>query len=173
MKSKSRKSEELKSLKTKLPKSKITVFTSFSKAGEKGLSVAQITELKRLLRSIKSEYFVTKKTLIDLALRQAQDKPQDNSYDGLDIYKMDGSVGLVIGEDDPYDVAKKIYEFSRKNPALHFWGAVMDGKFMTKEGFLEIAKMPSKEVLIGRLVGMLTYPMRGLAVALNEIAKKK
>ena len=166
MKSKSRKSDELKSLKTKLPKSKITVFTSFSKAGEKGLSVAQITELKRLLRSIKSEYFVTKKTLIDLATK-------DKNYDGLDVYKMDGSVGLVMGEDDPYDLAKKIYDFSRKNPALHFWGVVMDGKFMGKEGFLEIAKMPSKEVLIGRLVGMLTYPMRGLAVVLSEIAKKK
>ena len=48
----------------------------------------------------------------------------------------------------------------------------MDGKFLGKEGFLEIAKMPSKEVLIGRLLGMLTYPMRGLAVVLDEIAKK-
>ena len=166
MKSKTQKSEELKSLKDKLPKSKITVFTSFSKAGEKGLSVAQMTELKRLLRSLKSEYFVTKKTLIDLATK-------DGQYDGLDIYGMEGSVGLVLGDDDPYAVAKKVYEFSRKNPSLHFWGALMDGKFIGKDGFLEIAKMPSKEILIGRLLGMLTYPMRGLAVALSEISKQK
>lgn len=167
MKSKSIKSEELSKLKKKLPESKITVFTSFSKAGEKGLSVSQMTELKKLLRPLKSEYFVTKKTIIDLALR-------DKKYDGLDIYSIDGSVGLVMGGgDDPYTVAKKIYEFSRKNQALTFWGAVMDGKFVGKEGFLEIAKMPSKEVLIGRLLGMLTYPMRGLAVVLSEVAKKK
>lgn len=182
MKSKTQKSEELKSLKDKLPKSKITVFTSFSKAGEKGLSVAQMTELKRLLRTMKSEYFVTKKTLMDLALKEKK-------YDGLDVYKMEGSIGLVLGNDDPYAVAKKIYEFSRKNPALHFFGAllrpssteVLEGKqgsegqerFLSKEAFLEIAKMPSKEVLLGRLVGMLTYPMRGLAVALSEIAKSK
>lgn len=166
MKSKTQKSEELKSLKEKLPKSKITVFTSFSKPGEKGLSVAQMAELKRLLRGMSSEYFVTKKTLMDLALK-------DKKYDGLDMYKMEGSVGLVLGNDDPYAVAKKVYEFSRKNPSLHFLGAVMDGKFVGKDGFLEIAKMPSKEVLIGRLVGMLTYPMRGLAVALSEIAKGK
>lgn len=182
MKSKLQKSDELKSLQDKLPKSKITVFTSFSpstrstssgrassgqaKTGEKGLSVAQMTELKRLLRSLKSEYFVTKKTLIDLAVK-------DKQYDGLDIYSMEGSVGLVLGEDDPYTVAKKVYEFSKKNPALHFWGALMDGKFVGKDGFLEIAKMPSKEVLIGRLLGMLTYPMRGLAVVLSEVTKSK
>ncbi|MDP3792866.1 MAG: 50S ribosomal protein L10 [bacterium] len=166
MKSKLQKSGELKSLKDKLPKSKITVFTSFSKAGEKGLSVAQMTELKRLLRSLKSEYFVTKKTLIDLAVKGKQ-------YDGLDVYGMEGSVGLVLGDDDPYIIAKKVYEFSRKNTALHFWGAIMDGKFVGKDGFLEIAKMPSREVLIERLVGMLTYPMRGLAITLSEVASKR
>lgn len=182
MKSKSRKSEELNKLKKKLPESKITIFTSFSpstpsagsgqaglgqaKTGEKGLSVAQMTELKRLLRSLGAEYFVTKKTLIDLATK-------NKSYDGLDIYSMDGSIGLALGGDDPYLVAKKIYEFSRKNPSLHFWGALMDGKFLSKDMFLEVAKLPSKEVLIGRLLGMLTYPVRGLAIALGEIAKKR
>lgn len=173
MKSKSRKSEELAKLKKKLPESKISVFTSFSQSGEKGLSVAQMTELKRLLRSLGAEYFVTKKTLIDLALRQAQGKQPSKNYDGLDVYSMEGSVGMVLGGDDPYLVAKKVYEFSRKNASLHFWGAIMDDKFLGKDGFLEIAKMPSKEVLIGRLLGMLTYPMRGLAVALSEIAKKQ
>lgn len=166
MKSKIQKSEELKLLKDKLPKSKITVFTSFSKAGEKGLSVAQITEMKRLLRSLHSEYFVTKKTLMDLAFK-------DGKYDGLDIYGMEGSVGLILGDDEPYLIAKKIYEFSKKNQALHFWGVIMEGKFLSKEGFMEIAKMPSKEILIGRLLGMMTYPMRGLAVALSEVAKQK
>jgi large subunit ribosomal protein L10 len=166
MKSKIQKTDELKSLKDKLPKSKITIFTSFSKAGEKGLSVAQMTQLKRMLRSLNSEYFVTKKTLIDIAVK-------DKNYDGLDIYSMDGSIGIVMGQEDAFDIAKKVYEFSKKNPALHFWGAVLEDKFLGKDAFLEIAKLPSKEVLIGRLLGMLTYPMRGLAVALSEIAKKQ
>lgn len=166
MKSKSRKNQELNLLKKKLPDSKLTIFTSFSRAGEKGLSVAQMTELKRLLRSIGSEYMVIKKTLVDIALK-------DRKYDGLDIFSMEGSIGLVMAKDDPYGVAKKIYEFSRKNPALNFWGAVMDSKFLGKESFMEIAKLPSRDILLGRLVGMLTYPMRGLAVALSEISKQK
>lgn len=173
MKSKAKKSEELKELKDKLPKSEIIIFTSFSKTGEKGLSVARMTGLKRLLRSLGSEYFVTKKTLIDLAIRTIQGKQPNKNYDGLDVYGMEGSVGLVLGGSDPYGVAKDIYNFSKKNPALHFWGAIMDNKFVTADVFLEIAKMPSREMLLGRLVGMLTYPMRGLAVALNEISKKK
>ena len=80
MKSKTQKQAELKGLKDKLPKSKISVFTSFSKAGEKGLSVAQMTELKRLLRSMKSEYFVTKKTLIDLAVKDKYEEARFNRY---------------------------------------------------------------------------------------------
>ena len=193
MKSRTKKTEELKLLKGKLPKFDIVIFTSFSKAGEKGLSVAQMTELKRSLRSLGSEYFVTKKTLINLALRDQKyeaDAPpaptksvgeasevgsptSSERRGGLDVYGMDGSVGLVLGGSDSYGVAKSVYNFSKKNPALHFWGAIVDGKFIDTDAFLEMAKMPSREVLLGRLVGMLTYPIRGLAVALSEVAKGK
>ncbi len=164
MKSKARKQEELTNLKERLPKSKITVFTSFSKPGEKGLSVAQATELKRLLRANDAEYFVTKKTLMQKAFVKNKD---------VNVCDVGGSPGLVLGYGDPYNVAKKVYEFSRKNQALGFWGAFTDGKFIDLNAFLEIAKMPSKEILLGRLVGMLTYPIRSLAVALNEVANKK
>ncbi len=167
MKSRIQKKEELKSLQSKLPESQITVFTSFARTGEKGLSVAQMTQLKRLLREAKSEYVVTKKTLIEMATKElSKDAP-------IDVYGMAGSLGLVVGMEEPYGIAKKLYEFARKNPALQFFGAFVSGAFISKEQFLEMAKMPSKEVLIGRLLGMLTYPIRGLAVALNEIAKQK
>ncbi len=163
MKSKTQKSTELKKLKAKLPESKITVFTTFSRAGEKGLSVAQMSELKRALRTMDAELFVTKKTLMDLVLKGLKSE--------ADVYTMDGSVGLVLGTGDAYAISKKLYEFAKKNKALQFFGAIFENNFMGKEGFLEMAKMPSKEVLIGRLLGMLTYPMRGLAVALSEVAK--
>lgn len=168
MKSKNQKKEELKALQSKLPESQITVFTSFARAGEKGLSVAQMTQLKRLLREAHSEYVVTKKTLVERVFRQAQDKPQD----GVDVYSMGGSLGLVVGKDEPYGVAKKVYEFAKKNPALQFFGAVVNGAFISKEDFLEMAKMPSKEVLIGRLLGMMKYPITSLYVVMSEIAKK-
>ncbi len=171
MKPKSQKKEELKKLKEKLPKSKITVFTTFSRAGEKGLSVAQMSELKRALRAMNAELFVTKKTLIEIALKDLKSE--------ADVYSMDGSVGLVLGSGDVYAISKKLYEFAKKNKALQFFGALLrqsfegQAQFMGKEGFLEMAKMPSREVLLARLFGIMKYPISGLAIVLSEIAKKR
>ncbi len=165
MKPKSQKKEELKKLKAKLPKSKITVFTTFSRAGEKGLSVAQMSELKRALRAMDAELFVTKKTLMDLALKELKSE--------ADVYGMEGSVGLVLGNGDVYAISKKLYEFAKKNKALQFFGAIFENNFMGKDGFLEMAKMPSKETLLARLFGMMKYPISGLAIVLSEVAKKK
>lgn len=168
MKTKVQKKEELKSLQGKLPKSQITVFTSFARNGEKGLSVAQMTALKRLLREANSEYVVTKKTLIDIASKEVS---RDDI--AVDVYGMDGSLGLVIGNDEPYSLAKRVYDFAKKNPALKFFGAFIEGHFISKEEFVEMAKMPSKEVLIGRLFGMMKYPITSLYVVMSEIAKKQ
>ena len=165
MKSKSLKKEELKKLKAKLPKSKITVFTTFSRAGEKGLSVAQMSELKRALRAMDAELLVTKKTLMDLALKELKSE--------ANVYTMEGSVGLVLGGGDGYAISKKLYEFAKKNKALQFFGAIFEDHFMGKEGFMEMAQMPSKETLLARLFGMMKYPISGLAIVLSEIAKKK
>ncbi len=165
MKTKVQKKEELKVLQSKLPESQITVFTSFARAGEKGLSVAQMTQLKRLLREAHSEYVVTKKTLVDRAAKEM-------GTDEIDVYGMSGSLGLVVGKDEPYGIAKKVYEFAKKNPALQFFGAVVNGAFISKEQFMEMAKMPSREVLIGRLFGMMKYPITSLYVVMSEIAKK-
>ena len=165
MKSKTQKSQDIKKLKEKLPKSKITVFTTFSRAGEKGLSVAQMRELKNSLRGL-AEYFVTKKSLIEKTLR-------DLKYDGADVYGINGSMGLVFSEGDAYAVSKKLYEFSRKNPALQFFGAIFENSFLGKDAFLEIAKMPSRETLLIRLFGMMRYPLSGLAIVLDQISKQK
>ncbi len=162
MKSRIQKKEELKALVSKLPESQITVFTSFARDGEKGLSVAQMTELKRALRVAHSEYVVTKKTIINRVM-EGKD---------IDIYGMQGSLGLVVGNEEPYSIAKKVYDFAKKNPALQFFGALLDGGFITKEQFVEMAKMPSQEALIGRLFGMMKYPITSLAIVMSEIAKK-
>ncbi|KKR15056.1 MAG: 50S ribosomal protein L10, partial [Parcubacteria group bacterium GW2011_GWC1_39_29] len=134
------------------------------RTGEKGLSVAQMTELRRLLRSINADYLVTKKTIIDRAVKDSGD---------VDVLSMIGSLGLAMGKDDAYVTAKKLYEFARKNTALQFFGALFDGKFINNDQFMEMAKMPSREVLLGRLFGMLKYPLSSLAIVMSEISKKK
>ena len=164
MKTKVQKLADADNLKSKIPASKLTVFTSFGRTGEKGLSVAQMTELRRLLRSINADYLVTKKTIIDRAVKGSGD---------VDVLSMIGSLGLAMGKDDAYVTAKKLYEFAKKNTALQFFGALFDGKFISNDQFMEMAKMPSREILLGRLFGMLKYPLSSLAIVMNEISKKK
>lgn len=167
MKTKVQKKEEIGKLKGILPSSTITIFTTFAREGEKGLSVAQMQELKRALRALnKTEYLIAKKSLTDLTLKELK-------YDGVDIYGMQGSLGIVVGNDDAYAVAKKIYEFSKKNQALRFYGALLDGAFLDTEHFLEIAKMPSRIELVARLLGMLNYPLTSLAIVLKQIGESK
>jgi len=172
MKSKSQKKAELQRIKEKLPSSSITVFTTFAPApptggkGTKGLSVAQMRELKRNLKELESEYVVTKKTLVDRALK-------DLAYDGVDVFGLAGSLGIVFSTQDAYAVTKKLYEFAKKNEALKFFGAFLDGKFIDEQAVLEMAKMPSRNELLARFAGMLRYPISALAIVLNQISDRK
>ena len=164
MKTKVQKLADADNLKSKIPASKLTVFTSFGRTGEKGLSVAQMTELRRLLRSINADYLVTKKTIIDRAVKGSGD---------VDVLSMIGSLGLAMGKDDAYVTAKKLYEFAKKNTALQFFGAFLENGFITKEQFMEMAMMPSRETLFARLFGMMKYPINGLIIILNQIKEKQ
>ncbi len=167
MKTRIQKEGEVGKLKEKLPKSTITIFTTFAREGEKGLSVAQMQELKRALRSLnQSEYLIAKKSLTDLTVK-------DLNYDGVDVFSMQGSLGVVVGNDDAYSIAKKVYEFSKKNQALKFFGAFFDGSYLDAEKFIEMAKMPSRNELIARLLGMMKYPISSLAIVLKQISEAK
>lgn len=166
MKTKAQKKEAIDALEGMLPGATITVFTTFARVGEAGLSVAQLQELKRALRASGSEYVVAKKTLVDKAMHAL-------NYDGVDVFGMDGSMGLVIGHGDVFAVAKVLYQFAKANPSLKLFAAYTDGHAVSKTELMDMATLPSREELIARLLGMLQYPVRGLAVVLDQVAKQK
>jgi ribosomal protein L10 len=85
MKTKAQKKESIDNLAGMLPGSTITIFTTFARAGEPGLTVAQLQQLKRALRQSEGEYVVAKKTLVEKALHHLK-------YDGVDVFGMDGSL---------------------------------------------------------------------------------
>lgn len=162
MKTFQQKKEELAKLKDKFSKSKLTVFTSFARKGEKGLSVKEMQVLKKNLRGVESEYMVEKKTLLDKAFKGK-----------MDVFDLDGSLGVVFGYGEETAAAKTVYEFSRKNQALKLFGAIFGDKILDNKAFLEFAKLPSREVLIGRIMGLTKYPLSALANVLGEVAKIK
>lgn len=166
MKTKAQKKEATDTLANKLPVSTIVIFTTFARHGAKGLSVAQMQELKRSLRTGDGEYVVAKKTLVEKAMEQLK-------YDGVDLYGMEGSMGIVLAHGDAYATAKQLYAFAKANDALQLFGAWMDGRFVSREELLTMATLPSRDELLARLLGMLKYPLSSLAVVLNQVAKSK
>jgi large subunit ribosomal protein L10 len=166
MKTKAQKKESIDALEKALPSSTITIFTTFARAGEPGLTVSQLQELKRSLRKAEGEYMVAKKTLVDKALH-------DLKYDGLDIFGMEGSMGIVLAHGDIYAVSKALYQFAKANPALKLFAAWTDGKAMSLAELTEMATLPTRDELIARLLGMLQYPVKSLAIVLDQVAKQK
>ena len=166
MKTKEQKKVAIDSLEAALPGASIVVFTTFARAGEPGLTVSAMQDLKRELRKSDASYQVAKKTLIDKALA-------DLKYDGVDVFSMDGSMGIVLARGDIYEATKAVYKFAKANPALKLTVAWMDGHIVSHEELMDIATLPSRDELLARLAGMLKYPLSSLAVVLNEISKKK
>ncbi len=165
MKTFKQKKEELKALEDRLQKAKITIFTSFARAGEKGMSVGSMRELKKALYGIDSEYVVEKKTLLNKALKDAKKD--------IDVSQFQGSLGTVFGYADEITTAKSLYGFARKFPSLKYFGAIMGTQIMDEAQLTAFAKLPSREVLLAQLVGMLSHPMRSLAVVIDQIGKSR
>lgn len=166
MKTKEQKQKDLDALTKELPDSSITIFTTFARDGEPGLTVAQMRELKKALRDAEAEYLVAKKRLVEKAMGGLK-------YEGIDVFGMDGSIGLVLGHGDAYAIAKALYTFAKDNPSLKFFSAWMGDHVLTHEEVMEMATMPGKDELIARLLGMLNYPLKSLAIVLNQIAEAK
>ncbi|PJE51457.1 MAG: 50S ribosomal protein L10 [Candidatus Yanofskybacteria bacterium CG10_big_fil_rev_8_21_14_0_10_36_16] len=175
MKSFKQKSEELKKIKEKMGASKLTVFTSFAgvDGDGKGLSVSEMGELKNGLRDVEAEYLIAKKRLVNKV-----SEPK-----GVKAEEFHGSLGLVFGRGDEASAARAVYNFSKKTPALKILGALFGDDYVTQEQVIELAKLPSREVMLGRAVGMVSYPLtgmmnvlqgniRGLVSVLSQISKK-
>ena len=84
-----------------------------------------------------------------------------------------GPTAVIMNNEDYLDTAKAIYEFSKKNDFYKIKGGIIDGKIMSVEEIITLAKLPSKETLISMLAGALLGNISKLAVALNEVKKQQ
>lgn len=154
-KTREQKNADVAGLTAKIQDSKLVVLTDY-----RGLDVAQIDQLRSILREAGIAYQVTKNTLIKLAV-SATDK---NSAD-LSVFS--GPMAVAFGSDE-VTAAKLVYDFGRKNDALSIVGAIDErGGVLTSEEVIALAKLPSREKLLGQVVGTLAAPMTGLVRTLN------
>ncbi len=142
-------------LSNKIGESRVAILGSYSK-----LPFSKMQELKGSLKEKEISSKTAKKTLLDIALRQ-NGLEQDNLFEG------DGSVVLTLGSGDEVAHAKTIFDFSKKLEGFNILGGFIDKEFYSKDRILMLAKLPSKEVLLGQLVYVVSSPLRGLVGALH------
>lgn len=131
----------------------------------RGISVEEDTKLRSALREAGVEYKVIKNRLILRAFK-------NSGYEGFDKV-FEGPTAVAFSYDDATAPARIISENMKKLNKLAIKGGVVENQAMDAAGINKIASIPSKTVLVGQLLGLLTSPMRSLAVALSEVAKKQ
>ena len=110
----------------------------------KGLTVSQVTEFSAKLREVAAQMAVVKNTLMRLAAKGT------GSEVLIDLFK--GPNAIILSKDDPVAPAKVISEFLKTNEKVQLKGGALGGKFLSPEDVTQLAKMPSKEELLAKLV---------------------
>ena len=127
----------------------------------RGTSVPQAAELRTKLRDADTRFRVVKNTLTERAA-------DDAGAAALKPY-LQGPTALVFVKGDAAAAAKALADFRRASGLLEFKGGWMNGDTLTADQIDAIAKLPSREVLYGRLVGMVASPLTGLASAMGGL----
>lgn len=142
----------------------------------KGITVPQVTELRRQVRDTKSSYVVVKNTL---ALIAVKDSPLTQLKDHFK-----GPTAVAYNTTDGVILAKALTKFAKDVPAVQFKGALLAGQVVPANQIQQIASLPSREELLSKVLYLMQHPIRGLAVVLqgnlrnlaillNEISKQR
>jgi len=142
----------------------------------KGITVPQVTELRRQVREASSKYVVVKNTLALIAVK-------DSPLTQLKEY-FKGPTAVAYNTTDGVILAKALTKFAKDVPAVQFKGALLAGQVVPASQIASIATLPSREQLIAKLLYLMQHPIRGLAtvlqgnlrnlaVLLNEIQKQR
>ncbi len=135
----SQKEKLVERLSKQLADAEITVLVDY-----KGLTVLQVTELRAKLREAGVQMEVVKNTLMRLASKGT------GSEVLIDLYK--GPNAIVVSQNDPVAPAKILVDFAKDNQKLEIKGAALGGKLLSAEEITQLAKMPSKEEMLAKLV---------------------
>ena len=125
----------------------------------RGIKVAQDTKLRRKMREAGVEYSVIKNNMASIAAKEA-------GIEGLDGY-LKGPLAMVSSDKDPVVAAKLISEFIKENRIMEIKGGLVEGKVIDAEGVKSLANLPSREVLLARLLGSMQSPITGFVTVLQ------
>ncbi len=130
-------------------------------ADYRGLKVTELEKLRGELRQNNANVQVAKNTLLKLAVQGTDFEALSESFTG--------TTAIAFSFDEPVGAAKALSEFTKEYEAFEVRSGVMDGKVLTADDVKAIAKLPSKEQLLGQLCGVLVAVPTGLVRALNGV----
>jgi large subunit ribosomal protein L10 len=146
-------------LKDKFGRAKLVVLTDY-----KGLNVAAMNDLRAKLREAGIDYHVVKNTLLRRAAQDTDAAPLIDSFTGPSA--------IAVSLDDPVAPAKVLSEFAKANEKLEIKAGVMEGKILDASSIKALASLPSREVLLAKLLSVLVAVPTGMVTVLNEIPAK-
>jgi ribosomal protein L10 len=130
------------------------IFTDY-----RGLTVAELSDFRSLLREGDIRYRVVKNTLAIIASKGTSVSVARDSFKG--------PVGIVISHDDPVLTAKKVLEYSKKNEKLKVSSGIIEGRFCMLDDIKAVAELPSKKVLLSMIAGSLQASIGKFGAALS------
>ena len=156
MATKAFKENQVEKIKAKLQNAKVAVVTDY-----RGLSVEQITKLRRELQKAGGDYMVTKNTLAKLAVKGTE-------FEVL-AEALKGPVALAFGYQDQVSPAKIMSEFIKKAKKGEIIAAALDGKLFSADETKALANLPSREELYAKMLGCINSPASGIANSTNAV----
>jgi large subunit ribosomal protein L10 len=159
------KNREIKEAKVLEIKEKLEKAQGIVLAKYQGLSVEEDTELRKRLREAGVEYKVYKNTLTTLAAKEL-------GIEGLDVH-LEGPTSIAFGYTEATAPARILHQFAQEHKKLELKAGLVEGTVFDADGVKVLATIPSREVLIAKLLGSFKAPLSNFAYLLSAVKDKK
>lgn len=156
MATKAFKDAKIQKIKENIEKAQVAILTDY-----KGLSVEEITKLRRSIQKDGGDYMVTKNTLTKIAV-------QGTSFEAL-TEALKGPSAIAFGFEDPVAPAKALAKFIKEAKKGEIVAAVLDGKLLSAQEAKALANLPSKQEIYAKMLGCINSPASGIANSVNAV----
>ena len=154
-----KKQQEVQVVADKIAQAGSTVFVDYL-----GLTVAEVTELRKKLHAENCEMKVVKNNI----LRRAT---EEGGYDGIDTHLVGPSA--IVTAHDEVSAAKVVYAFAKDHDKLTVKAGIVDGKVTSEKDLKALSTLPNKEGMLSMLLSVLQAPIRNLACAIKAVSEKE
>jgi large subunit ribosomal protein L10 len=131
----------------------------------RGLTVEEVEQLRTNFRNAGVDYKIYKNNLVKIAIKGTE-------FEAL-AENLTGPNGIAFGMEDPVAPAKIIKDFAKDHDKLELKAGVVEGQYCNLEEITAIAEIPSKEVLVGRLLGSIKAPLNNFVYFLSNLSEEK